>query len=92
MVITLRKYQKKGIRTPYGIIKRWTHGNTESQKKIYTAFIAKGMSCDTHTKLHLSNPVVLEKLVRLLIRYEEGYNPYPEEMYRTVFPYNKELK
>jgi hypothetical protein len=96
LVINLKAYRDKhGLRTPYGIIKRWTRGVSPSDQKRYAETIALRFSApkpNIFIKLDMWDPSTLEQLTHGIVMYECGSDPYEIELYRRIFPQQKERR
>jgi hypothetical protein len=80
MVLQLLRYQDTyGLRSPLRIISRWAPPS-ENKTLTYAKYIAEGFGADLEYELDLWNPWTMEKLVNLIITYENGQNPYPQEI------------
>jgi len=86
IVICLKKYRDKGLKSPFGIISRWTRGHPGKDRENYIKFVSHRLNCFEWTRLDLYDPVVLESLTKAIVHFENGKDPYPEKLYRSVFP------
>ena len=75
----LRNYNRYyGIRTIYRIIKRFAPA-TENQTDAYIKSVAASTGYDPHTQLNLESNAVLVKLMKAIIKHENGKQPYTDE-------------
>ena len=95
VVINLKAYRSKyGIRTPFGIVKRWTRGQSQVDQIKYVRVICERLAyhngvnyVDPYTKIDLNDPEILLSITRSIIYYENGVDPYPDNLYETIFPW-----
>lgn len=75
----LRNYNRYyGIRTIYRIIKRFAPA-TENQTDAYIKSVAASTGYDPHTQLNMESNAVLVKLMKAIIKHENGKQPYTDE-------------
>lgn len=75
----LRNYNRYyGIRTINGIIKRFAPA-TENQTDAYIKSVAASTGYDPHLQLNLESNAVLVKLMKAIIKHENGKQPYTDE-------------
>lgn len=88
IVINLRAYRMKhGLKSVHGIIRRWTkYQADEAGRERYILFVCERLKVERYQHLDFGDPYVLKRLTKAIIEYECGYNPYPKEIYRKVFP------
>ncbi len=91
MVINLRAYRwKHGIRTPWGIVRRWTKNPKTDDAYVQTVckYIGGGHGqVDDHQRLDFGNAKTLERICRAIAYYENGKDPCSEQAWETVFPH-----
>lgn len=95
IVINLKAYRDKyGIITPFGIVKRWTRGQSEVDQIKYVRVICERLAShegvnyiDPHKRINLNDPETLLVMTRAIIYYENGVDPYPENLYERIFPW-----
>lgn len=88
IVITLRAYHSKHkLRSPGTLVKRWTYGNDPEVQKSYAGTLCDYLPqpCSSSSRLSMTDPCTLRALTRGIVRFENGYDPYPESLYQKVF-------
>jgi hypothetical protein len=63
------------------VIHRWAPPH-ENHTNIYAKFVAERCGVVYTDKIVLTEPVMLVKLVKSIIRFENGYEPYSDEIIR----------
>lgn len=87
IVICLKKYRDRGIKSPHGIIFRWTGKGVDSEsKRSYVKFLCQRLGVFEWSLLNLNDAKTLEIITRTIIHFENGYDPYTESLYAQVFP------
>jgi len=88
IVINLKIYRSRHkIRTIRGVANRWLSKEGTPQDKLkYAEFISDKTGFRIDKKLDFSDAIVLEKLTRAIIHYENGRDPYPAKLYARIFP------
>ena len=66
------------IRTLQSIIKRYAPA-TENKTETYIKSVAQYTGYDPHTQLDLENEVVLVKVIKAIIKHENGQQPYTDQ-------------
>lgn len=82
--ISLLAYQTKhGIRTPHGIIHRWVgEAADQGQKAGYIAELCRRLGrVDEYKRLDLKNRETLLVVIKAIVFYENGYDPYGQFYY-----------
>ena len=78
MARVLKNYQAlHGISTVQGIINRWAPGH-ENPTDAYVAYVAKAAGVGPADKINVAQK--LPALVRAIIKFENGLNPYSDEV------------
>lgn len=70
---------KPGIDTVREVITRWAPGN-ENNTEAYVQMVAKAMRVQPNDPIQLANRLLLTPMVAAIIRHENGYAPYDEEV------------
>lgn len=88
IVINLRAYRHNyNIFTIYNVINRWTYSEgTNLEKKNYIHVVCQRVGKGPFDRLDFGDPIILERLTRAIIYYENGVDPYHESLYARVFP------
>lgn len=88
IVINLKAYRDKHkIRTCIEIVYRWTNTDaTPKQVWEYASFLAQRLGVKPGQRLNMWDSDTLEALTRGIVHFENGVDPYPESLYRRVFP------
>lgn len=74
-------YSKEhGLNTIEGIVKRWAP-NTENNTAAYIAAVSKMTGLPADQPLDLNNPDVLKKMAKAITLFENGAQPYSDEVY-----------
>lgn len=73
--------QKYNLKTVYDIIARWAPPS-ENDTDAYANFVAQAVGVRSDEPINTNNVDVATKLVSAIITFENGFNPYPEEMVR----------
>lgn len=85
MVLNLRAYNTKyGIDTVDQVIRRWARDIPEPSKVIYVRTVSKKLGVLPKTKIDLQDPRLLVRLVRAIVYFENGKDPYSEATYKKV--------
>jgi len=88
IVINLKLYKKNhNIKTIKGIINRWIDEVPAEERKPYIDFMAERLDVSEHAHLNFYDPLTLKLLTKAIIFYENGYDPYPEKLYKMIFPH-----
>lgn len=69
------------INTVQGIITRYAPA-LENDTTRYTEYVCKKLNVDKKQKLDLTNPDIMIELIKALITYENGGNPYTDAQIR----------
>lgn len=82
-VILLAYQIKHGIRSPHGIIYRWVDKEAdEHQKQEYTKELCRRLgNIDEYCRLDLRNKKTMWTVIRAIVFYENGYDPYGKYYY-----------
>ncbi len=88
IVINLKIYRRRhGIRTTYDIVKRWTFKEAKPHViQQYAKEMARRVGAGSFDRLDFSDPCVLKGLTLGIVRFENGFDPYPAKLYRRIFP------
>lgn len=88
IVINLRLYNlKHRLCTVNGIIRRWTNiSDTPEQQARYVAFVASRLGVRPGQRLNMNDPLVIYRLTRAIVFYENGQDPYSDRLYLAIFP------
>lgn len=79
MAKLLQNYQKRyGLDSVEQIIARWAPNN-ENDTESYISSVSKNMGVTRAQRLDLQNVDTLSRLVKAVIRHENGINPYSDE-------------
>ena len=79
----LKNYNRHyGIRTINSIIKRFAPAS-ENQTDAYIKSVAISTGYDSHAQLNLEDQDVLVKLMKAIIKHENGKQPYTDEELRN---------
>lgn len=70
---------KAGIDTVREVITRWAPGN-ENNTEAYVQMVAKAMRVQPNDPIQLANRLLLTPMVAAIIRHENGYAPYDEDV------------
>ena len=70
---------KPGIDTVREVITRWAPGN-ENNTEAYVQMVAKAMRVQPNDPIQLANRLLLTPMVAEIIRHENGYAPYDEDV------------
>jgi len=78
MTRVLRVYQKRhGLNTLNKIIGRWAP-SIENNTNAYAKHVAEQVGIGVNTHIDLGNDALMLKVIRAMIRHENGYQPYDE--------------
>lgn len=79
MARVLRTFGKKyNLRTIEQIISRWSP-SSENETDAYIAHISQRLGISPNTPLDLNDDEILKNLLQVMIRHENGINPYNDE-------------
>lgn len=86
IITNLKAYHTKhGIDTPAGVVARWTNiSDTPEQRKAYTAFICARIGAGPNQRLDMTDPVILVGLMKSIVFYENGMDPYTAKDYKAA--------
>lgn len=88
IVINLKLYKKKhDIQTIDGIINRWVDELPLKDRQQYVNFVSQQLKVSRHAILNLNDAMTLKLLTKAIVTYENGFNPYTERVYKSIFPY-----
>jgi hypothetical protein len=76
MARILRNYASAGYDTAQEIISRWAPP-IENKTGAYVAHVVNALNVPADARLDLSNPNTLAALIGVIIRHENGMQPYP---------------
>lgn len=79
MAKILLRYQAAGFTTVRKIIGRWAPPG-ENDTQAYVADVARQVGVDPDTVLDLGNAALLARLVKAIIRHENGEQPYSDTL------------
>ena len=85
-IILLAYQTKHGIRTPHGIVSRWV-GKEASQIQMqeYTKELCRRLGrVDEYKRLNLKDDETMRIIIRAIIFYENGYDPYGKYYYQRA--------
>jgi hypothetical protein len=90
IVINLRAYRHNhNVKTVRQIITRWTYREGNSPvRKDYIKVVCERVGVSQDQVINFDNALVLEKLTRSIIYFENGVDPYHEKIYSRIFPRN----
>lgn len=87
IVIVLKKYRAKGIRSPHGIVWRWAGKKANViDKQNYVKVMRERLGVYEWSLLNMDSAETLEKITKSIIYFENGKDPYPDKLYNSVFP------
>ena len=78
----LTYYQQYGLDTISSIISRWAPAS-ENNTSSYIQAVSQSMGVSPDVPLQLSNPVILQNLVRAIIQHENGRVIYSQNIIST---------
>lgn len=80
LAVNLKNYQiKHRLYTVRGMITRFAPSN-ENNTNSYVNIVAKSLGISADTPIDFANPDVSLKLVKAIIKHENGVNPYPDNL------------
>lgn len=80
MARVLKNYGRRhGLRTVEQIISRWAPAS-ENQTSSYVQYVSQELGVSPSSSLDLNNPDLLGRLIQVIIQYENGTNPYGNEV------------
>lgn len=80
LAVQLKRYANAGEDSVYKIIKKYAP-ETENNTIAYMNSVARDIGTGIHGRLNFSDPQVMEKMMRAIIKFENsGNNPYSDEM------------
>jgi len=80
MAKVLLNYQRAGLDTVRKIIGRWAPTN-ENDTDAYVASVAMYVGVNEDARLDLTHPDLLVKLMKAIVRHENGQQPYTDEQF-----------
>ncbi len=75
----LKRYDNAGFSTIKDIITKYAP-EKENNTIAYMNAVARRMGTGINTRLNMSDPAVMQKIMNEIIRFENGYNPYSNDM------------
>lgn len=79
LAVQLKRYANAGEDSVYKIIKKYAP-ETENNTIAYMNAVARRMGTGINTRLNMSDPAIMQKIMNEIIRFENGYNPYSNDM------------
>ncbi|MBT0724889.1 structural protein [Rosenbergiella sp. S61] len=85
IIIILNKYQSKhGLKTIYEIINRWAPA-IENDVDKYADYVAKRLGIAVDSEIELSHKSIMVEIIKAIIFFENGCQPYNDEVYKESF-------
>lgn len=85
MAYLLGKYRNSGLTTIRSIISKWAP-DSENKTAAYIADVMQQMSVGADDWIDLRDPATIQKLMKAMIRHENGRNIYGDDMIRQAVP------
>lgn len=84
MAQQLLLYAQRGVSTISGIVNKWAPASDGNNVGAYIGNLVNQTGFGADQQLNLSNPEVLEKLMKGMINQENGGQPYDDQMIRSA--------
>ncbi|MDX7998167.1 structural protein [Xenorhabdus sp. Reich] len=85
MLKILRNYERKyGDNTIHQFISRWAPPN-ENNTESYIAYVCKSVGVPNSAVVDVNNAVIMTRLVKAIIRMENGQQPYSDAVIARAF-------
>jgi hypothetical protein len=73
-----------GIDTVDGLIERFAPAKDGNPTKEYVSFVSKRLGVGSEDRINLGDPAILLPLLKALIHFENGYQPYSDTLLRKA--------
>lgn len=83
LAIQLKRYDNVGLSTIKDIVTKYAP-EKENNTIAYMNAVSRRMGIGINTRLNMSDPAIMQKMMNEIIRFENGYNPYSNDMMREA--------